>query len=137
MSSNYCNHSSLSSDILPTLIEVTFRPHSTRCCSFTAVVREGCNGQGVSFSQLTQLIESIGHVGKIDDFAIQPLQQHSFFPPWNRVTPYTVDISPLSKKEAAQMHNSNLPLGADEFMIYTDASSMPGDDSNGVGVGQY
>lgn len=28
------------SDILPTLTEVTFRPCSTRCCSFTAVVRE-------------------------------------------------------------------------------------------------
>jgi hypothetical protein len=42
------------------------------------VVQEGCDGQGVSFSQLAQLIESIGHVGKIDDFTIKPLQQHSF-----------------------------------------------------------
>jgi hypothetical protein len=67
-----------SSDFLPTLIEATFRPQSQHCCSFTAVTREGCDGQGVSFSQLTQLIESISHVGKIDDFTIKPLQQHSF-----------------------------------------------------------
>jgi hypothetical protein len=68
----------LSGDILPTLIEVTFRPHSTRCCSFTAVVQDGRDGRGISFSQLTQLIESIGHVGRIDDFTIKPIEQHSF-----------------------------------------------------------
>ncbi|PMD12283.1 hypothetical protein NA56DRAFT_500197 [Hyaloscypha hepaticicola] len=68
----------LSSDTLPTLTEVTFRPHSIRCCSFIAVVRDGCDGRGVSFSQLAQLIESVGHVGKIDDFTIKPIEQHSF-----------------------------------------------------------
>jgi hypothetical protein len=67
-----------SSDILPTLTEVTFRPYSPYCCSFAAVIRDNCDGQGVSFSQLTQLIESIGHVGKIDDFTIKPIEQHSF-----------------------------------------------------------
>ncbi|KAH7317308.1 hypothetical protein BKA65DRAFT_557512 [Rhexocercosporidium sp. MPI-PUGE-AT-0058] len=67
-----------SSDILPTLTEVTFRPHFTCCCSFTAVIRESRDGRGVSFSQLAQLIESIGHVGKIDDFTIKPIGQHSF-----------------------------------------------------------
>jgi hypothetical protein len=34
-----CNHGLSSSHILPTLTEVTFRLHPTRCCSFTAVVR--------------------------------------------------------------------------------------------------
>jgi hypothetical protein len=77
--SSYCsNLIQSSSDILLTLTEVTFRPHSTHCCSFTAVVNESCDEGGVSFSQLTRLIESIGHVGKIDDFTIKPLQQHSF-----------------------------------------------------------
>jgi hypothetical protein len=77
--SSYCSKLiQSSSDILLTLTEVTFRPHSTHCCSFTAVVNESCDEGGVSFSQLTRLIESIGHVGKIDDFAIKPLQQHSF-----------------------------------------------------------
>jgi hypothetical protein len=33
-----------SSDILPTLTKVTFRPHSTHCCSFTAVIRDGRDG---------------------------------------------------------------------------------------------
>ncbi|KAF8847684.1 hypothetical protein BDZ45DRAFT_754641 [Acephala macrosclerotiorum] len=78
MPSDCSNLSGSSSDILPTLTEVTFRPHSTRCCSFTAVVQDGCDGRGVSFSQLTQLIESIGHVGEIDDFTIKPIEQHSF-----------------------------------------------------------
>ena len=78
MPSDCCNLGPSSSDILPTLTEVKYRPHFTRCCSLTAVVREGCGGQGVSFSQLAQLIESIGHVRKIDDFTIKPLQQHLF-----------------------------------------------------------
>ncbi|KAI9770863.1 MAG: hypothetical protein M1839_003026 [Geoglossum umbratile] len=65
-------------DVLPTLTEVTFRPHSLYCCSSTAVIRDGCGGRGVSFGQLAQLIESIGHVGKIDDFTIKPIEHHSF-----------------------------------------------------------
>ena len=67
-----------STNILPTLTKITFRPHSTHYFSFTAVVHEGCDGGGVSFGQLAKLIESIGHIGKIDDFTIKPLQQHSF-----------------------------------------------------------
>lgn len=72
------DHRSLDRSTLPTLTEVTFRPHSQHCYSFTAVIREGYNGRGVSFSQVAQLIESIGHIGKIDDFTIKPLEQHSF-----------------------------------------------------------
>jgi hypothetical protein len=60
------------------LTEVTFRPYSLHCCSFTAFIWYGCDGRGVSFSQLTLFIESIGHVGKIDDFTIKPAKQHSF-----------------------------------------------------------
>jgi hypothetical protein len=63
---------------LPTLTEVTFRPHSPHCCSFTAVIRDVCAERGVSFSQVVQLIASIGHVGKIDDFTIKLVEQHSF-----------------------------------------------------------
>lgn len=37
------------SDSLPTLTEITFRPQSPRSCSFTTVVQDGCEGQGVSF----------------------------------------------------------------------------------------
>ncbi len=50
--SDYDNLGRLSGDILPTLTEVTFRLHSTRCCSFIAVVRDSRDGRGISFSQL-------------------------------------------------------------------------------------
>ncbi|KAI9776258.1 MAG: hypothetical protein M1839_000492 [Geoglossum umbratile] len=53
MSPDCCNPSSR--DVLPTLTKVTFRPHSLYCCSFTAVIRDGCDGRGVSFGQLAQL----------------------------------------------------------------------------------
>jgi hypothetical protein len=113
MPSNCYNLAPLSSVILPTLTEVTFRPHSTRCCSFTAVVREGCDGQGVSFSQLAQLIESIGHVGEIDDFAIKPLQQHSFLlTGFSRHTSSQLSSSGttvLTVAEANRVHNDATP----------------------------
>jgi len=78
MSPDCCNLDRLSEATLPTLTEVTFRPHSPHCCSFTAVVRDGCAERGVSFSQVVRLIVSIGHVGKIDDFTIKPVGQNSF-----------------------------------------------------------
>jgi hypothetical protein len=42
------------------------------------MVQDDHDGRGISFSQLTQLIESIGHVGRINDFTIKPIKQHSF-----------------------------------------------------------
>ncbi|KAH0538364.1 hypothetical protein FGG08_005059 [Glutinoglossum americanum] len=78
MPSDCYNLGQSSRDVLPTLVEVTFRPHSRHYCSFTAVVRDSCDGRGVSFSQLARLVENIGHIGKIDDFSIKPLEQHLF-----------------------------------------------------------
>ena len=76
----YCNNlGGWSKGFLPTLTEATFRPLSPHCCSFTAVIWDGCDRQGVSFGQLARLIENIGYIGKIDDFTIKPRQQHSFF----------------------------------------------------------
>ena len=72
---DYGNVDRSSRAILPTLAEATFCPHSADCCSFTAVIYAE---QGVSFGQLSRLIASIGHVGKIDDFTIKPMEQHSF-----------------------------------------------------------
>lgn len=63
----------------PTLIVATFSPHSPHCYSFTAVIRDGYDEQRVFFGQLGRLIASIGHVGKIDDFTIKLIEQHSFF----------------------------------------------------------
>jgi hypothetical protein len=78
MPSNCYNFGRSFRGVLPTLVEVTFRPHSPHYCSFTAVVRDSCDGRGVSFSQLTRLVENMGYIGKIDDFSIKPLEQHSF-----------------------------------------------------------
>lgn len=74
ISPKYCNLNRASGAALPTLTEVTFRPHSPHYYSFTAVIRDGCAKRGVSFSQVTRLIESIAHVGKIDDFTIKPME---------------------------------------------------------------
>ncbi|MCJ1357476.1 MAG: hypothetical protein MMC33_007472 [Icmadophila ericetorum] len=62
----------------PALTEITFRPYSAHCYSFTAVVRDGCDGRGVSLAQVVRLIASTGHVGKIDDFTIKPMEQQSY-----------------------------------------------------------
>jgi len=62
----------------PPLTEITFRPHSAHCYSFTAVVRDGRDGRGVSLAQVVRLIASTGHVGKIDDFTIKPMEQYSY-----------------------------------------------------------
>ncbi|KAI9770343.1 MAG: hypothetical protein M1839_003220 [Geoglossum umbratile] len=78
MPSDYCNLGRSSRDVLLTLVEITFRPHYLHYWSFMAVVQDGCDGRGVSFTQLAQLIENIGHIEKIDDFLIKPLEQHSF-----------------------------------------------------------
>ena len=82
---------------LPILTEITFRPQSPRSCSFTAVVRDGRNGRGVSFSQLGQLIESIGYIGKLGDVTIKPLQKESFL--LTGVGHYTLSrVSPSGRK---------------------------------------
>jgi hypothetical protein len=73
-----CDLGGSSGDILLTLIGVTFCPHSSQCCSFTAVIRDGRGGRGVSLGQLARLTESIGPIGKIGDFTVKPQQQNSF-----------------------------------------------------------
>lgn len=67
-----------SSRATPTLTEITFRPHSAHYSSLTATIRDGCDGRGVSLAQLARLIANTGHVGKIDDFTIKPIEQHSY-----------------------------------------------------------
>jgi hypothetical protein len=106
---NYSNPGRSSSNFLPTLTEVTFRLYSQHCCSFTTVIREGYDGRGVSFSQVAQLIESIGHVGKIDDFTIKPLQQHSFLlTSFSRHTPSRLSSSGTNMSTAAGAGRSHV-----------------------------
>jgi hypothetical protein len=78
MSPDYCKLDRLSEAALPTLTEVTFHPHSLHYYSFTIVIRDGCAERGVSFSQVVRLIANIGHIGKIDDFIIKPVEQYQF-----------------------------------------------------------
>ncbi|PQE05106.1 hypothetical protein CJF31_00006090 [Rutstroemia sp. NJR-2017a BVV2] len=69
---NYSNSGGSFSNFLPMLTEVTFRPYSQHCCSFTAVIRKGYDRREVSFSQVAQLIETIGHIGKVDVIPSDP-----------------------------------------------------------------
>ena len=49
---------------------------------------------------------------------------------------YIVDISNLSKEEAALAHNSSLlSFGQNDFLVYTDASAISDEKSTGIGVG--
>merc|ERR1711900_44402 len=78
----------------PTLTEITFRPHSAHCYSFTATIWDGCDGRGVSLAQLARLIASTGHVGKIDDFTIKPIEQHSYLLSgfsWHTLSSFTAE----------------------------------------------
>ena len=74
-------------------------------------------------TQLERIRESIS--GLVDYSTLEPIQ-HFKFAPWNRVTPYSVQISELPKEEAALVYNSTLPSGIDDYLIYTDASSVLG-----------
>jgi len=49
----------------------------------------------VQLEQVKFLIQDL-----VDSADLEPLQ-HFKYPPWNRVTPYTIDISSFSKDEAA------------------------------------
>lgn len=77
MSPDCCNLDPSPRAALPTLIEVTFRPHSPHCCSFTAVIRDGGAERGVSFGQVGRLIANIGHVGNIGAVDAGPLASRS------------------------------------------------------------
>ncbi|KAH7330015.1 hypothetical protein BKA65DRAFT_508228 [Rhexocercosporidium sp. MPI-PUGE-AT-0058] len=83
----------------PTLTEITFRPHSSHCYSFTATICDSCDGRGVSLAQLAQLIASTGHVGKIDDFTIKPIEQHSYL-----LSGFSRHTSSSSTTEAGRDH---------------------------------
>jgi len=52
--------------------------------------------------QLERIRASIQDLIYLED--LEPLR-HFRFPPWNKVTPYTIDISPLPKDEAALVHD--------------------------------
>ncbi|EMR82568.1 putative reverse transcriptase protein [Botrytis cinerea BcDW1] len=81
--------------------------------------------------QLDKIIESVK--GLLDPYDLETIQ-HFNFPPWKRDTPYKVNISKLSKEEAASLYNMILfHQDKNTTTIYTDVSST--EDGVGVGVG--
>jgi ribonuclease HI len=62
--------------------------------------------------------------------------QHFKYPSLNRNAPYTINISSMSKEEAAMAHRSNQDqYSHSTISIYTDASAIPNGNSTGIGVG--
>ncbi|CZT41150.1 uncharacterized protein RSE6_00855 [Rhynchosporium secalis] len=78
MSLGDSNLSPASRATLPTLTEIIFRPHYAYYYAFTATIRDGYSGRGVSLAQVARLIANIGHMGKIDDFTIKPIKEYSY-----------------------------------------------------------
>ena len=70
----------------------------------------------------------------IDTDSLEPIQ-HFYFAPWERGTPYKVEISSLPKEEAAIIHQAQLCLDPGNIAIYTDGSLTPSEETKGVGVG--
>ena len=85
-----------------------------------------------AFSRLERIKNSIS--GLVDPDSLESIY-HFKYPPWNRGTPYTVEISELPKDEAALVHNEQVRDDQDKLVttVYTDASATP--DGTGIGVG--
>jgi hypothetical protein len=120
-----CNLDQSSGAALPTLTEVIFRPHSVYYYSFTIVIRDSYNGQGVSFGQLVRLIASISYMGKIADFTIKPIEQHSFF------------LTGFSRHTSSRLSSSGtiLPTTAEADPILDDAPLTILEHSRAVNTG--
>lgn len=86
-------------------------------------------------SQPTQLERIRDSIQRLVDLESLEQIQHFKYSPWDRNTPYTVEINPLPKEEAAIAHNTTIlqHWGKDIVSIYTDASSTS--DRTGIGVG--
>ena len=72
--------------------------------------------------------------GLVDLESLEPIE-HYRFPPWQRDTPYKVEISSLNKDEAAKAHLEQLQLSSSSFALYSDGSYTPNSENKGVGTG--
>ena len=68
-----------SSNVSSTLIEITFRPKSRNCSSYSAVIHDTRGKESVPFGQLAHIIQSFGPIGTINNLAVQQLQSHFLF----------------------------------------------------------
>jgi len=130
---------------LPTLTEITFRPHSAHCYSFTAIIQDGCDGRGVSLAQLARLIASIGHVEKIEDFTIKPTGQYSYlvtgfswqasspWPPFDRAAlSTTVEPGRDYVKAKCTRPQDGRAVHTGAFLSRRSESSSSDDDESGL-----
>merc|ERR1711900_1181 len=119
----------------PTLTEITFRPHSAHCYSFTATIWDGCDGRGVSLAQLARLIASTGHVGKIDDFTIKPIEQHSYLLSgfsWHTLSSFTAEAGRDNVDTSRIWPRDGKAVDAGAFISRERESSSGDDDESGL-----
>jgi len=82
-------------------------------------------------SQLSRIQDSI--LDLYNPETLEPLQSY-LFPPWDRTTPFSVNISSLSKEDEAIAYSIALLEATNTIInIYTDASSI--ENRKGIGVG--
>jgi hypothetical protein len=67
-----------STNISPTLIDISFRPRFLPHSSYRAVIHDTREKRSIPFSQLARVVESFGRVGTISDTAVYQLQHHFF-----------------------------------------------------------
>jgi ribonuclease HI len=80
-------------------------------------------------TQLSRIRDSIQNLVDLD--LLEPIE-HYKYPPWNKATPYKVEIVDLPKDEASIAHY--IALDRNQVSIYTDASDIP-DNANSTGIG--
>jgi ribonuclease HI len=83
-------------------------------------------------SQIERIQCSIEGLAGIE--SLEPIQ-HYRFSPWQRDTPYQVEITSLNKDEAAKAHLEQLQLSSSSFALYSDGSYTPNSENKGVGTG--
>merc|ERR1711900_149722 len=119
----------------PTLTEITFRRHSAHCYSFTATIWDGCDGRGVSLAQLARLIASTGHVGKIDDFTIKSMKQHSYLLSgfsWHTLSSFTAEAGRDNVDTSRIWLRDGKAVDAGAFISRERESSSGDDDESGL-----
>merc|ERR1711964_835804 len=119
----------------PTLTEITFRPHSAHCYSFTATIWDGCDGRGVSLAQLARLIASTGHVGKIDDFTIKSMKPDSYLLSgfsWHTLSSFTAEAGRDNVDTSRIWPRDGKAVDAGAFISRERESSSGDDDESGL-----
>ena len=82
----------------------------------------------------TQISRIRGSIeGLVDYNSLEPIEYYRY-PPWDRVPPYSVEISSLSKEQEAKAHLAIVPR-LRIATIYSDASAISTPEAIGIGTG--